>query len=304
MHIPRFTVSANDEHFQTISNIVTKLLLFSDVAHKTRLDRLETLLFTYDFTDLQSAATVVTDLQCRIRDAMETERLTIRGHRRMEEEEGKIGLLKLKAHIFLLAEELNLLFDAIKLAQDRFDDRTDQKSALLLHTSSSEISWRMLDEKRNLISKLVVQDINYHWLSRQDSSTVNNLMVGDLTAFDGSRYAIWAEILSKHDEPVNHPLLKVFSNRLLFIATNNWNRKDYFYSPTGLFLRLLVGLRFMKLLNWSCILCAYRLTRKLDDVLWSTFGLQEGNDRIQSTIWPHKSRNKRLVARNLQSDHH
>lgn len=210
VHIPQFTVSANDEHFQAISHIVTKLLLFSDAAHKTRLDKLETLLFTYDFTDLEAAADVVTGLQTRLEDALETQRMAeVSQHVRLQEEEGQMELLKLKAHIFLLSEELNFLFDAIKLAQDRFDDHTDQKSALLLHASSSEISWRMLGDHRDLLSKLVVQDINFYWLNRQDSSTVNDLAVGNLQAFDGSRHALWAEILSKYDEPANHPLLKV-----------------------------------------------------------------------------------------------
>ena len=89
MHIPRFTVSANAEHFQAISNIVTKLLLFSDPAHKSRLDKLETLIFKYDFTDLDSAASVVSSLQSRLRDALETERLARRNWRRLEEDEGK-----------------------------------------------------------------------------------------------------------------------------------------------------------------------------------------------------------------------
>jgi hypothetical protein len=210
VHIPKFTVSAGDEQFQAISHIVTKLLLFSDAAQKTRLDKLETLLFTYDFTDLASAANVVSGLQSRLKDAMEAQQIAENTHsRRLQEEEGKMELLKLKAHIFLLTEELNLLFDAIKLAQDRLDDRTDQKSALLLHTSSSEISWHMLDDRRDLLSKLVVQEIDFHWLNRQDSSTGNNLTVGNLQAFDGSRHALWVEILSKHDEPLSHPLVKV-----------------------------------------------------------------------------------------------
>ena len=201
-------MSANTEHFQAISNIVTKLLLFSDPAHKTRLDKLQTLIFTYDFTDLTSAAGVVSNLQGRLRDALETERFARRSHRHEDDEEARLGLVQLHADIFLLSEELNLLFDAIKMAQDRFDDHTDQKSALLLHASSYEISWRMLDARRNLLAKLVVANIDFHWLSRQDSSTVNSLTIGNLTAFDGSRYAIWAEILSKYDEPANHPLLK------------------------------------------------------------------------------------------------
>jgi len=167
------------------------------------------MVFTYDFTDLASAAAVVASMQSRLRDALESERLSLKNPRRLEDDQTRLSLLQLQAHIFLLVEELNMLFDAIKLAQDRSDDHTDQRSALLLHASSADISWRMLDARRNLISKLVVAQINFHWLSRADSSTVNQLTVGNLTAFDGSRHATWAEILSKHDEPANHPLLKV-----------------------------------------------------------------------------------------------
>ncbi|KAG6831126.1 hypothetical protein H0H92_012551 [Tricholoma furcatifolium] len=209
VHIPRFTVSANDDHFQAISNVITHLLLFSDAAHKTRLEKLETLLFTYDFTDLASAAKVVANLQSRLNEAHEAQMTAEYNHsRKLDEKEGQLELLKLKAHIFLLSEELNFLFDAIKLAQDRHDDHSDRKSALLLAASSDEISWKMLDDRRELLSKLVVQNISFYWLSRQDSSTSNDLSVRNLQAFDGSRYAIWPEIVSKHDEPANHPLLK------------------------------------------------------------------------------------------------
>src|ERR1700728_4101114 len=105
VHVPRFTVSASDLHFQDISNIIT---------------------------DLISAANVVADLQSRLRSATETRReAEIRFH--TTGYEGGAELLQLKTHIFLLAEELNLLFDAIKLAQERTEEETDKKSALLLH---------------------------------------------------------------------------------------------------------------------------------------------------------------------------
>ncbi|OJA13790.1 hypothetical protein AZE42_00523 [Rhizopogon vesiculosus] len=207
VRVPRFTVSASDRHFQTISNIITNLILFSDAAHKTRLDKLEALLFAYDFTDLRSVANVVSDLQSRLRNALETRR-DAENHALSASSDAKLNVLKLKAHIFLLTEDLNLIFDAIKLAQDRADERSDQKSALLLLASSSEISWKMLDEQRELLAKLAVRDIRFSWLSKQDSSTVNNLVVGDLQAFDGSPHAPWPEIVSKFEEPYNHPMCK------------------------------------------------------------------------------------------------
>ncbi|KAL0070669.1 Protein SABRE [Marasmius tenuissimus] len=207
VHIPNFTVSANDQHFQSISNIITRLLLFSNAAHKTQMDKLNTMMFTYDFDDLPSSADVITDLQQRIRVALDIEH-NARNSSRNTEDEVTLELMKLRAHLVSLTEELNLIFEAIKYAQDRSDEHTDRKSALLLNATSSEISWRMLDEQRELLAKLVIQNIDYCWLSKQDSSTVNNLLVGNLQAFDGSRDALWAEIVSKYDEPHNHPLLK------------------------------------------------------------------------------------------------
>lgn len=208
INVPRFTVSASDKHFEDISNIITKLVLFSNAAHASHVERLETLIFAYDFTDLPSSANVVADLQRRLRNALETRGDAERRFRSIGYN-GSAEILQLKAHIFLLSEELNLMFDAIKLAQNRTEDDTDQKSALLLRTSASEISWRMLDDRRDLLAKLAMRKIDYSWLSRQDSSTVNHLSVGDLQAWDGSPHAVWPEILSKHNEPANHPLLKV-----------------------------------------------------------------------------------------------
>ena len=115
----------------------------------------------------------------------------------------------MRAHIFLSAEQLNQLFDAIKLTQDRMEGQADRKSAMLVNASSSQISWNMLDMNGDLLAKLVVSEISHYWLSRQDSSTVNNLSVGNLQAFDGSHDAEWAEILSKFDEPANHAMAKV-----------------------------------------------------------------------------------------------
>lgn len=214
IHSPRFSVGATEDHFQVISRVITKVLLFSDPAQKTRLDKLETLLFAYDFTDLASAAKVVSSIQQRLRSAIEMQRAA-GSLVNLADPSTRVEMLKLRAHIYLLSEELNLLFDAIKLAQDRSDDHTD-KSAVMLHASSSEISWRMLDKSRDMLAKLVVQNTDFHWLSRQDSSTVNHLSVGNLQAFDGSRDAVWQEILAKHDEPANHPLLK----RGLFLLAN------------------------------------------------------------------------------------
>lgn len=178
--------------------------------HKLHLNEVETLLFRYDFTDLHSAADVVEGLQSRLRRAVEKEH-SYDGFVATSNEELKIEMMKIKAHIFLLTEELNLIFDAIKLAQDKMDEKyKDQKSALKVHASSKEVSWGMIGESRDLIAKLAVRGIDFSWLSRQDGSTVNALSIGDLQAFDGSPDAEWPEILTKYHEPSSHPLVKVW----------------------------------------------------------------------------------------------
>ncbi|KZT74332.1 hypothetical protein DAEQUDRAFT_761200 [Daedalea quercina L-15889] len=215
VHVPRFTVSANDRHFQAISNIVTNLVLVSNAASKDRSDKLEKMVFSYDFTNLGSAADVVANMQVRLRHAFETRREAV--HKlRGAGDQGQVEIYKIDAHILLLAEELNLTFDAIKMAQDKSAEHSEQKSALLLHASSSDISWRMIDRHEQLLAKLAVRDIHFYWLSRQDSSLVNTLVAGDLQAFDGSADAEWTEILSKYDEPSAHPLVK----RKLFLLAD------------------------------------------------------------------------------------
>ncbi|KAJ7590961.1 RNA pol II promoter Fmp27 protein domain-containing protein [Mycena floridula] len=211
IHIPRFTVMANEANFQTISNI-------------TRLDTLETMLFTYDFTDLGSqAAKLVSDLQGRLRASLESQNDALFRTALGDEAEhittpplSDMELLSMRYHISTAYQHLAMIFDVIKLAQDRHDEQGDQKSALLVNASSSEISWRMLDDNQDLLAKLAVQDIDYSWLSRQDSTTVNNLTIGNLQAFDGSANAKWTEILSKYDDFSGHALAK----RGLFLMSN------------------------------------------------------------------------------------
>lgn len=278
MHVPRFTVSANDRHFQAISNIVTKLVLFTDPAHKTRAEKLESLLFSYDFTNFASAADVVGGMQDRLRQALET-KSDAEPKLRGLGNPGRVELLKIDAHILLLVEELNMMFDAIKLAQDKANCESDQKSALLLHTSSEEVSWRMLDQQDQLLAKVAVRVTDFYWLSRHDSSTVNNLAVGDLQAFDGAADAEWTEILSKYDEPITHPLVKVSRGFRLSSAYTEVERASsasYSSWPIGPSYHLLEGSPSTKSLSCPSTPCVSRSTRASGARSCATSGLLVG----------------------------
>ncbi|GJJ07408.1 hypothetical protein Clacol_001610 [Clathrus columnatus] len=206
IEVPRFSVAADASAFAAMSSIVNDLLLFSDPARKGQSLQLETMIFGYDFTNYHSAAKVVSDLQSRLKWRIHLDEF----YRTRQYESVPVkNMLENKAYILKLSEELNMVLDAFKLAQIKTDDRShDKKSALRLHTASSEVSWRMLGGNRELLAKLAVRGIDFSWLSRQDSSTTSVLEVEDLQAFDGSPSAIWPEILTKYNEPINHHMVK------------------------------------------------------------------------------------------------
>ncbi|KAF8592433.1 hypothetical protein K439DRAFT_1400235 [Ramaria rubella] len=218
IEVPRFSTSADASAFASMADVVTDLLLFSDPVHKARMTQLEEMLFSYDFTDLPSAAKVIVNLQSRIRQLIRME-----GAYALKAPDppgtDQQDLLASRAHIFALSQELNTIFDAIRLAQDKTDERNqEKKSALRLQVSSAEISWQMLDENRKLLAKLAVRGINFSWLSRQDGSTTSVLRAEDLQAFDGSPNALWPEILAKHDDPPMHRM-----NRRGLFAEARWS---------------------------------------------------------------------------------
>ena len=229
--VPRFTVSASDSHFSAISDIVTSLLLFSDSAYKSRLEKLETLLFSYDFTDFKSSANVVSGLQGRLREAVNQEQDAQWRLRRFAttEDQANLEMAKIRADVLALADELAYIFEAIRLAQDRSEGNSEHKSALLLLASSPEISWRMLDSRRDLLAKLSVNGVKFSWLNRQDSAVVNTLRIGNLHVFDGHHDAVWPEILCKHNEPKDHYLVRVCILPLvIFLVLIPLRKRDVF----------------------------------------------------------------------------
>lgn len=190
--------------------MVADLLLFSDPAYQRRAEELETYMILYDFQNLGEAARVVMGYQDRIRDLQ----ATARDIEPMADSNDSLpmqnDLLHLKAQIFSTSEELDIIFEAIKLAQEKTSDQNqDQKLALRLLARSSEISWQMIADATGLLAKLSLKGVDFSWLSRQDSSTVNSLTIRDFHAYDGSSVAVWPELLSKYSEPVTHPLVKV-----------------------------------------------------------------------------------------------
>jgi hypothetical protein len=220
-----------------------------------RSEELETYLFLYDFRELKEAAKLVISYQRRIRE--------LQASIAQLEASSSIGdqgssLTELRAQVFIASEDLDVVFEAIKLAQEKsHGQRHDQKLAVRLLATSSEITWQMTDNRAELLAKLSVKDVGFSWLSRQDSSTVNKLVIRDLQAFDGAPGAIWPEILSKHKEPASHPLVKVSNLGQLNVAKLSF-RKEYSRSQTGASCRPLAAYPYMSPLNSTSTPFGYR----------------------------------------------
>ncbi|KZT62125.1 hypothetical protein CALCODRAFT_277895 [Calocera cornea HHB12733] len=205
--IPSFSVSADARNYAAIYNVVTDLLLYRDPAQKARSQKLETFLYSYDFTDLFSAAEVVSGMQKRMRYLAEVEKANILkpAHDGAMQEQ-----LAVRAEMQNLAEELSFIFDAIKLKQDKAGGRAMEgdSSAVRLETYVSDISWMMLDPRHALLAKLSAKGIAFSWLSRKDGSASSTLDLDDLLALNSTPEALFPEILCKYERPSNNPMVK------------------------------------------------------------------------------------------------
>ncbi|EJU06094.1 hypothetical protein DACRYDRAFT_97695 [Dacryopinax primogenitus] len=205
--IPSFSVSADARNFTAVYNVATDLLLYRDPAQKARSQKLKTFLYSYDFTDLDSAADVVSGLQRRMRYLAEVENANIL---KPPHEGAMQEQLAIRAEMQNLAEELSFIFEAIKLKQDKAGGRTVEgdSSAVRVETYVSDISWMMLDPRHALLAKLSVKGIVFSWLNRKDGSADSTLELDDLLALNSTPEALFPEILCKYERPATHPMVR------------------------------------------------------------------------------------------------
>ncbi|CDR98696.1 hypothetical protein [Sporisorium scitamineum] len=209
LNCPRFSVSANGEHFAALYNVVTDLILYRDPAHRDHAKRLEEMMFSYDFTDVSGLADIVAALQLRIREASSlVEQYQSVSH--LLNERGRTEFNALRGEMLDLVEELNLIMDAITTSQDSQGgaDR-EKKSALRFMAQAQEVAWNMIgDEAGQLVAKLALRGISFSWLNKADNSAANTLSIQDLQALNVDPNALFAEIITKHTRVKDHPMAK------------------------------------------------------------------------------------------------
>jgi hypothetical protein len=196
VNVPRFAVSATPRHFAGLYNVVTNLLLYQDPLQEKRAKRLESFIYSFDHSNLSGTAEIVRNLQERIRSLR---RLRASLETEADLSPDNIALLaSTRGQTRQLAEELDLIFDAIAAAQDPRDSRKSaEKSALMFEAKAAEIAWHMLSPTKDLLAKLAIKGGAFHWLSKQDGSVANRLKIMDLQALNSQPDALYPEILSR-----------------------------------------------------------------------------------------------------------
>ncbi|KAG8742575.1 hypothetical protein FRC10_001240 [Ceratobasidium sp. 414] len=203
LHVDHLAMSSNSQNFAAIYNIVSDLILYTDPDQRERNRQLQMYMYSYDFRDFMTSARVVSQLQQRLRTLLETEtQYACQGSPLTEDR------LMTRAQIFLVSEELNLIFKAIRLVQEQDENASDEnKSNMRFDAFAKEISWKMLEDTNDTLAKLSVRGIEYAWYSQKDSSAANKLVINDLQALDSSLDAVFTEMLVKYDKASSHPMV-------------------------------------------------------------------------------------------------
>ncbi|GAA5897882.1 hypothetical protein JCM6882_005104 [Rhodosporidiobolus microsporus] len=206
----KFSLSANPAHFAAIYNVVTDLILYSDPGRKSRSTKLEALVFTRDFSNLNSVIETVLTLQQRLR-ALSALAQEYHVHLDELDDEGRVELAVVRADYVRLSAELGLVVEALTRAQDSNGPKTTSKGpGTQLEARAAEITWHMLDKTDLPFAKFSVIGAEFSWISKQDGSASNRLVVKDLRALNSSPDQIFAEIIAKHDVPdTDNELAKV-----------------------------------------------------------------------------------------------
>ncbi|KAK4703534.1 hypothetical protein P7C70_g2687, partial [Phenoliferia sp. Uapishka_3] len=207
----KFSVSANPDHFAAVYNVVTDLLLYSDPLQKSRNKKLEELVFTQDFSNLSGVSNKVAELQQRIRELVDLGQ-QYQVHLDELDEEGRLDLFASRMEFAKLSAELNIYVQAISRAQN-FNGVTSSAASktagVQFEARASELVWHMLEATGVPFAKFSVRGVEFSWISKQDSSISNRLVIRDLRALNSSPEQVFAEIIAKHHHGGEHELAKV-----------------------------------------------------------------------------------------------
>jgi hypothetical protein len=218
-NVRSFTLQANSDHFSSLYNVVTDLLLYSDPSNRTRLDRLEAFILNDDISDSATTASEITIRQGRIRALSEhLNDYTLREGDLSASD--RMEMNRIAATLMTQTEELGLIFDAVQTVQDRDELASQSKVGIRLEATSPELTWNLIDNNGSLLAKLALRSMDFLWISSQDGSSANRLKIKDVEAVDARSNAKFPEMISKHKKWLqDNPMAKV--KIVLYIAAQS-----------------------------------------------------------------------------------
>lgn len=197
----RFSVSAMPKHYAAIYDVVTNLILYTDPAQKAKLQRVERVVLSKDFSNQQEMANNVQDQQEELRRIRRREEAWFnRGYNQLSEEELDDAYL-LRVEELKRMDQLTLWMGALQSAQD--NKATSRSMGMQMDARASEIVWHMRDDVERPIVKIGVKGVAFRWLNRQDGNVANCLVISDLNALNSSPEHVFPEIISKYPTPSN-----------------------------------------------------------------------------------------------------
>lgn len=164
-------------------------------------------MFTGNFSNLMPAIDMILNLQQRYRSQIALQML-YEIHNDELDESGRIELFESRSEAKRLAEQLSLVVESITRAQDinGASKMSGSTAGIQFETRASELVWHMLDSTDTPFAKFSVSGAEFSWVSKQDSSTSNRLIIRDLKALNSSPEHIFAEIIAKNERIVDHEL--------------------------------------------------------------------------------------------------
>ncbi|KAF8314787.1 hypothetical protein DL93DRAFT_2227867 [Clavulina sp. PMI_390] len=200
--IPRFSVSATAANYTAIYNVVQQLIMYSDPVQKQHNEALQKFIYLFDFKDKKASIEIVSKLQQRIR-VLQNVLMHYDQHFSHLSDAEKDVAYSAKSQMFLMRRELNLIHESYTHAQAKAAMSAEENhvSALRVDAMFSELAWHMLDDLDGLMTKLAVRGGRYTWMSRDDGSMVNKVVIKDIQALDARHDALFPEIAVKLDLP-------------------------------------------------------------------------------------------------------
>lgn len=196
-NISRFTLQANSDHFTSLYNVVTDLLLYADPSSRSRLDKLEAFSLNNDISDPASTASEIAFRQRRIRALGEQlNDFSLRQGDLRPSERSEMNIIA--SNLMSQSEELSLIFDAVQLVQERDESATETKAGIRLEATSKDLTWDLNQHDGTLLARLAVRSIDFLWISSHDGSSASRLKIKDLEALDGRPGANFPEMITKN----------------------------------------------------------------------------------------------------------